>query len=87
MNYIVCNSVSIKKQLVLSEDVDKKRIKIIKNFSSPFQSIENKEMRFTVTKNHINVAYVANFIPYKGHMDLIDICSNLKTKKNGNYFL
>ncbi len=87
MNYIVCNSVSIKKQLVLSEDVDKKRIKIIKNFSSPFQSIENKEMRFTVTKNHINVAYVANFIPYKGHMDLIDICSNLKTKKKWKLFL
>ena len=57
-----------------------KKNKNHKKLFSPFQSIE-KKMRFTVTKNHINVAYVANFIPYKGHMDLIDICSNLKTKK------
>ena len=30
--------------------------------------------------------YVANFIKYKGHLRLIEICSKLKQLKNGNYY-
>ena len=88
MNYIICNTFSIQKQLVIHEDVNKKKIKIIKNFFFSFQSSKKDNKRkLVVKKNEINIAYVANFIPYKGHIDLIDICSNLKTKKRWRLFL
>tara|TARA_X000000950_G_scaffold288214_2_gene403925 strand:- start:13682 stop:14758 length:1077 start_codon:yes stop_codon:yes gene_type:complete len=87
MNYIICNSISIKKQLVLNENVNKKKIKIIKNFFFPLQSSSDRQIKFAVKDNKINIAYVANFIPYKGHFELIDMCSNLKTKREWRLFL
>ena len=32
-------------------------------------------------KSKIKFGYVANFIKYKGHLRLIEICSKLNTKK------
>ncbi len=81
MDYIVCNSESIKKQLILFENVNTKKIKVIKNFFYNRKVIKSPRVDFKIKNKDINFAYVANFIPYKGHKDLIEICSKLKTKK------
>ena len=87
MNYILCNSESIKKQLIDLENVNEKKIKIIKNFYSTNNFTKGGLSDFSIKKNHVNFAYLANFIEYKGHADLIRICSNLKTNKNWKLFL
>ena len=87
MNYILCNSESIKKQLIDLENVSEKKIKIIKNFYSTNNFTKGGLSDFSIKKNHVNFAYLANFIEYKGHADLIRICSNLKTNKNWKLFL
>ena len=87
MNHILCNSEAIKKQLIDLENVNAKKIKTIKNFYPVNKFIKSSLFEFSIKKNYVNFAYLANFIEYKGHVDLIKICSNLKTKKNWNLFL
>ena len=81
----VCNTFEIKKQLIYDEGVDKKKITLIKNFFIPFSKLKKKKIK--KLKNRVSFAYVANLISYKGHEQLIDICSKLKTKKKWTLYL
>ena len=83
---IVCNTFKIKKQLIYDEGVDKKKITLIKNFFIPFSKLKKKK-KIKKFKNRVSFAYVANLISYKGHEQLIDICSKLKTKKKWTLYL
>ena len=85
---ILVNSKEIKKQLVETEKVNQKKILTIENFnlsqiSSPksYNKIPKKK------KNEVFFIYVANFIPYKGHLDLLKICSEIVTQRKWKLFL
>ncbi len=84
MNVILTNTVSIKKQLVMEEGVPSEKINVIPNFIFKLNVFNHKKKP---PKNSCVFGYVANFIPYKNHLMLLDICSMIKTKKKWKLFL
>tara|TARA_X000000950_G_scaffold214835_1_gene258480 strand:+ start:2145 stop:3158 length:1014 start_codon:yes stop_codon:yes gene_type:complete len=84
MNIILTNTVSIKKQLVMEEGVPNKKVKVIPNFLLKLNVFNLKKK---IPKSFYVFGYVANFIPYKNHLMLLDICSMIKTKKKWKLFL
>ena len=85
MDKILTNTVSIKKQLVSSEGVESNKIKVIPNLLiTQIRKILPKKARKSKRKIF---GYVANFIPYKNHLLLIEICSLIRTKKDWNLYL
>ena len=87
-DFILVNSKEIKKQLIETEKVNKKKILITENFylsqkdlGKSFTQIPKKK------KNEVIFIYVANFIPYKGHKNLLKICSKIVAKKKWKLFL
>ena len=87
MDYILCNSQKIKKQLIVDEGVSSKKIVCVKNFHIPFNKPLKRSFKYKKNRKNVSFAYVANLIPYKGHIDLIDICSKLNTKNDWRLFL
>ncbi len=78
MDFILVNSSVIKKQLINEEDVPPSKILVIPNFQLKEY---NAPIMKQFPKSKIKFGYVANFIKYKGHLRLIEICSKLNTKK------
>ena len=78
---IIVNTEIIKNQLIKDEFVESSKIIKIKNFIPPL--ITPKKIK---TKNK-SFIYVANFIPYKGHLDLIEICSFLMNIRGWKLYL
>ena len=76
MDKILTNTISIKKQLITTEGVKSNKIKVIPNLLIK----KNKNsLRKKLNKSKIRkFGYVANFIPYKNHLLLIQICSLIK---------
>ena len=81
MDYILANN-SIKNQILKTELKNEKKILLIKNFliekNSSFSS--KKSQKF------ISFGLIANFIPYKGHIDLINACKQINSKKDWRLF-
>ena len=84
MNKILVNSSAIKEELIDLENVPPSKITVIPNFKLNKYSIP-KIKPFRNSK--VIFGYVANFIDYKGHSRLIEICSKLKTKKKWQLLL
>ncbi len=84
MNIILTNTVSIKKQLVMEEGVPNEKVNVIPNFLLKLNVLNLKKK---IPKSFYVFGYVANFIPYKNHLMLLDICSMIKTKKKWKLFL
>ncbi len=85
MDAIVCNTNVIKEQLSEFEKVPKEKVYCIKNFYTPLLNSKNKKL---IKKDKaVSFAFVANLIPYKGHSDLIEICSQLKSTTNWKLYL
>ena len=85
MDAIVCNTNVIKEQLFEFEKVPKEKVYCIKNFYTPLLNSKNKKL---IKKDKaVSFAFVANLIPYKGHSDLIEICSQLKSTTNWKLYL
>ena len=84
MDVILVNSSAIKDQLIKTEDVPSAKIKVIRNFK-----LNRNVMPIMKSfgKSKVKFGYVANFIKYKGHLNLIEICSKLKTKKKWELLL
>lgn len=75
MDAIVCNTNIIKEQLFEFEKVPKEKVYCVKNFYTPLLNSKNKKL---IKKDKaVSFAFVANLIPYMGHSDLIEICSQL----------
>ena len=84
MSIILTNSVSIKKQLIMDEGVPNQKIKVIPNFLHELNILYHKKNK---PRPVCIFGYVANFIPYKNHLMLLDICSMLTTKKKWKLIL
>ena len=84
MDFILVNSSVIKKQLINEEDVSPSKILVTPNFQLKEY---NAPIMKPFPKSKIKFGYVANFIKYKGHLRLIDICSKLNTKKKWELLL
>ena len=84
MDFILVNSSVIKKQLINEEDVPPSKILVIPNFQLKEY---NAPIMKQFPKSKIKFGYVANFIKYKGHLRLIEICSKLNTKKKWELLL
>ena len=84
MDKILVNSSTIKEQLINFENVPFDKITVIPNFKLKEYSMP-KIRSFRNSK--VIFGYVANFIEYKGHLKLIEICSKLKTKKRWQLLL
>tara|TARA_B100000989_G_scaffold286838_1_gene255897 strand:+ start:2092 stop:3105 length:1014 start_codon:yes stop_codon:yes gene_type:complete len=84
MNIILTNTASIKKQLVMEEGVPSEKVNVIPNFLPKMNVFNHKKK---IPKSFYVFGYVANFIPYKNHLMLLDICSMIKTKKKWKLFL
>lgn len=82
MDLILTNSNVIKNQIERTENVDEKKVKVIKNFVLK-KKIFLKKKKKSVKKN---IIYVANFFRYKRHLELVDICSSLNVKKRWQLF-
>ena len=81
MSLILTNTETIKKQLIADENVENKKIMVIPNFVTSFRKkIKNKKRKF-------KFAYVANFIPYKNHLTLLEICSKINVNKEWELIL
>ncbi len=82
MDYILANDNSIKNQILKTELKNEKKVLLIKNFliekNSSFSS--KKSQKF------ISFGLIANFIPYKGHIDLINACKQINSKKDWRLF-
>ena len=85
MDKILTNTISIKKQLITTEGVKSNKIKVIPNLLIK----KNKNsLRKKLNKSKIRkFGYVANFIPYKNHLLLIQICSLIKANKDWKLYL
>ena len=85
MDKILTNTISIKKQLITIEGVKSNKIKVIPNLLIK----KNKNsLRKKLNKSKIRkFGYVANFIPYKNHLLLIQICSLIKANKDWKLYL
>lgn len=86
MDLILVNSSAIKKELVNDENVNKSKIKIIPNFNLLKKKKIVRDYKLSIKKTII-FGFVANFIPYKGHMKLIKLCSKLDVKKSWKLML
>ena len=84
MNIILTNSVSIKKQLIMDEGVPNHKINVIPNFLPELKNFNYKKNK---SRPVCVFGYVANFIPYKNHLMLLDICSMITTKKKWKLIL
>lgn len=84
MDVILVNSSAIKEQLINSEGVPSSKISIIPNFKLKKY---NTSLIKPFGKSKVRFGYVANFIKYKGHLKLIEICSKLSTKKKWELLL
>lgn len=86
INYYMVNSDAVKREL-REEKIEKERIKCIKNGIQinnklNFKKIDYKVRKsLNISKNKIIISCVANLIPYKGHKELIEILSLLKTQE------
>ena len=84
MNKILVNSSAIKEELINLENVTSSKITVIPNFKlKKYSKPKIKPFR----NSKVIFGYVANFIGYKGHLRLIEICSKLKTKKKWQLLL
>lgn len=82
MDLILTNTSAIKHQLVNYEDVPVEQIKVIPNFVTSLIAKRKKS-----NSKIIKIGYVANFIPYKNHILLLDICSRIDIKKKWQVIL
>lgn len=81
MNLILTNSDVIKNQLIKYEKVKKTKVKVIENF------VSKASINVTKSKNIVRFLYVANFIEYKSHDKLIQMCSRIKVNKKWQLLL
>lgn len=84
MDFILVNSSAIKNQLAKTEGVPISKIKVIPNFKLETNNIPIIKS-FGASK--VKFGYVANFIKYKRHLTLIEICSKLKVRKKWELLL
>ncbi len=84
MDLILTNSTAIKDQLVNREGVRNNKIKVIPNFIT---SLNIKKKKLKNKSKFIKFGYVANFIPYKNHLNLLSICSKIDTNKKWKLLL
>ncbi len=84
MDLILTNSTAIKDQLVNREGVRNNKIKVIPNFIT---SLNIKKKKLKNKSKFIKFGYVANFIPYKNHLNLLSICSKIDINKKWKLLL
>ena len=84
MYKILVNSLAIKEQLIKLENVPSSKIIVIPNFK--LKKYQMPRIR-PFGNSKVVFGYVANFIKYKGHLRLIEICSKLKTTKKWQLLL
>jgi len=82
MNLILTNSEASKNQLIKYEKVEKSKVRVIENFVS-----QVKIKNVFRSKDIVRFLYVANFIGYKSHEKLIQMCSKIKVKKRWELLL
>ena len=81
MDLILTNSSLAKKQLINDENVDQNKIMLIKNFFRPKTKNKSTFEMFNIKKSDVVFAIIANLIPYKGHIDLIQSCAKIDHDK------
>ncbi len=81
MNLILTNTEAIKEQLITNESVSNDKVKVIPNF------ITSVGQRKKTKKKILRFIYVANFIPYKNHLVLLEICSKIKVENRWELIL
>ena len=84
MNIILTNTVSIKKTTCNGRRGAESKINVIPNFLLKLNILNHKKK---IPRPVCIFGYVANFIPYKNHLMLLDICSMLTTKKKWKLIL
>ena len=84
MNFITGNSKSVVKQLKLLENVSLSKLHLIYNgIEHPSKlnfKIPKLSEKVKFKKSDVVFVKVANLINYKGHLDLINACKNIKSK-------
>ena len=91
MTGFLCNSNSIKQQLI-EEGIPKHKIGVIYNGISERESDSRSNISHIKSKYHIHektmiMIKLANYIPYKGHSDLIVALGRIKDKLNHEWVL
>tara|TARA_B100000029_G_scaffold489429_1_gene547183 strand:- start:433 stop:1194 length:762 start_codon:yes stop_codon:yes gene_type:complete len=83
LDLIIVNSEDIKLQLIKKENVSEKKIKLIENFFVKEKKLKKNNLILPDKKNgEVFFIYIANFIPYKGHINLLKICSKIDVNRN-----
>jgi glycosyltransferase involved in cell wall biosynthesis len=93
MNSIVLgNSLSVIHQLNTEEKIPKPQLRLIYNGIDlqPYQTVYDRDSvnaELNIAKDSLVLIIVANVIPYKGHFDLLQALSNIKSKLPRNWDL
>ena len=87
----LCNSISIKQQLI-EEGIPKHKIGVIYNGISEIESGSRLDYlsiksKYHIHKNTMVMVKLANYIPHKGHSDLIAALGRIKDKLNHEWVL
>lgn len=92
MDIIFCNSIAIRDQLIEDEAVETKKIFVIRNILEKRKSLMNLTQQNNL-KNDLEIKTepiiicIANLIPYKNHMIIIDALKYIKNEKFSVIFL
>lgn len=80
MDVILGNSQAIVNQLIVEENAPKKSVRLIYNGVENVRLNNRKDFReeFQISRDSFVITVVANLIPYKGHLDLLDAVAMCK---------
>ncbi len=92
VDYILGNSQAVLNQLMQEEGVSPTKLKLIYNGLNlnHFQNVPEKttlRKEFHIGSNDVVFVSVANLIPYKGHMDLLEALGKIAPKLPANWVL
>lgn len=92
LDYILGNSQAVLNQLMQEENVPPEKLRLIYNGINlhHFQNVldkNNLRKGFELNENDLVFVKIANLIPYKGHVDLLEALASIKMKIPSNWVL